>query len=133
MVGLRGYAQRDPLNEYKTEAFSLFESLLSKLREKVNRQLLYVQIQVEAPPPLELKEPDNLIATHIDPQTGENDAGGSGAPQAGERPAPAGDTVTSRQAAAIDPNDPSTWGRVSRNALCPCGSGKKYKHCHGAV
>ena len=127
-VGFRGYGQRDPLNEYKTEAFELFENLLLKLRESVTTQLMRVEV-VQRPPPLAPDEDlEGLQATHIDPLTGENEM----ADTPPERPAQAAPMRASRAAAAeIDPDDPSTWGKVQRNAKCPCGSGKKYKHCHG--
>ena len=117
-VGLRGYGQRDPLNEYKGDAFELFQALLSKLRSEVVRQLMHVQIQTGPLPPLEQTPLPAMQATHIDPLTGENEVEQAG-PLAGRcRP--------------VDPNNPKTWDRVQRNAPCPCGSGRKYKHCHGA-
>jgi preprotein translocase subunit SecA len=120
-VGLRGYGQRDPLNEYKSEAFALFEGLLAKLRNDVVRQLMNLQINLEPPP--ELVEPQSMIAHHIDPLTGEDDAGSmDGA--IGRLP---------RYDGPVDPNNPETWGKVQRNAPCPCGSGRKFKHCHGAL
>jgi len=124
IVGLRAYAQRDPLNEYRTEAFSMFEAMLSRVREQITMLLSHVQLQAEAPPP-ELEDPDSktLKGHHIDPTTGEDE----GAPQQ------AGPSQARQSAAEIDPNDPETWGRVPRNAPCPCGSGKKFKHCHGQV
>jgi preprotein translocase subunit SecA len=119
-VGLRGYAQRDPLNEYKSEAFELFEALLAKLRTDVVRQLMFIQVNVgEAPPPLD-QRPLQVQAHHINPLTGE-DEGDGGPDMAALRDMP------------VDPNDPRTWGKVQRNALCPCGSGRKFKHCHGAL
>ncbi|GAA4531414.1 preprotein translocase subunit SecA [Chelativorans composti] len=119
VIGFRGYAQRDPLNEYKSEAFELFQAMLHNLREAVTAQLARVELVRETPPP---QVPQQMEAHHIDPATGEDDASGSLLTLAA---APA--TATER-----DPNDPSTWGRVGRNEPCPCGSGKKYKHCHGA-
>ena len=117
-VGLRGYGQRDPLNEYKSEAFELFEALLAKLRADVVQQLMHVQIsQNEPPPDLEPRELPPMQATHINPLTGENEYGG-GMPEEDQ---------------PVDPNNPTTWKKVQRNAACPCGSGKKYKHCHGAL
>ncbi len=118
-VGLRGYGQRDPLNEYKSEAFELFEGLLAKLRSDVIQQVMQVQIQTGAPPPaLEPRPLPAMQASHIDPLTGEDEFASA-----------------SREAAAgpADPNNPATWNKTSRNAACPCGSGKKYKHCHGAL
>ncbi|MBR7653570.1 preprotein translocase subunit SecA [Brucella oryzae] len=122
VVGFRGYAQRDPLNEYKTEAFELFQSMLANLREVVISQLMRVEIVREAPPEPELPP---MTGRHIDGTTGENDFDEAAwsEHQHDERNVPA---------AERDPTDPRTWGKVSRNEACPCGSGKKYKHCHGA-
>ncbi|MCA0400706.1 MAG: preprotein translocase subunit SecA [Proteobacteria bacterium] len=117
VIGWRGYAQRDPLNEFKSEAFELYDKLLVSLREHVTGQLMRIEVVFEAPPQPELPE---MHASHINPQTGENEfaqLGFSAAEEIRER----------------DPNDPTTWGKVGRNELCPCGSGKKYKHCHGAL
>jgi preprotein translocase subunit SecA len=122
-VGLRGYGQRDPLNEYKSEAFTLFEALLSKLRFDVVTQLMHIQISVQPPP--ELHEPDarTLQATHINASTGENEMVQASYDPSAPRP----------RDIAVDPNNPATWGKVQRNAPCPCGSGRKFKHCHGAL
>ena len=122
VVGFRGYAQRDPLNEYKTEGFELFQALLANLREVVITQLMRVEIVREAPPEPELPP---MTGVHIDGTTGENDFDENAwaEHQQDERIIPAGER---------DPADPTTWGKVSRNESCPCGSGKKYKHCHGA-
>ncbi|NTJ44809.1 preprotein translocase subunit SecA [Agrobacterium larrymoorei] len=118
VVGFRGYAQRDPLQEYKAEAFELFQALLANLREAVTAQLMRVELVRDAPPPAELPE---MTAHHLDPITGEDDfsqaAGGASAIY-----------VPPEQR---DPSNPATWGKISRNEACPCGSGKKYKHCHG--
>ncbi|MEM6666320.1 MAG: preprotein translocase subunit SecA, partial [Pseudomonadota bacterium] len=122
VVGFRGYGQRDPLNEYKTEAFTLFEALLGNLREQVIGQLMHVEL-VQDPPTLPEADLDGLQAQHMDPITGENEMSFEGDAAVLERP----------QAAAIDPTRPETWGKVARNAPCPCGSGKKYKHCHGKL
>ncbi len=126
VIGFRGYAQRDPLNEYKTEAFELFQVMLGRLREAVSQQLMRVEI-VQRPPPL-VPEDDlaTLEETHIDPLTGQNEMSD---PDAGAAFQLARNGRTA--SAEIDPNDPSTWGKVQRNAPCPCGSGKKFKHCHG--
>ncbi|MGK2923205.1 MAG: preprotein translocase subunit SecA [Methyloceanibacter sp.] len=134
VIGLRGYGQRDPLNEYKSESFTLFEGMLSRLREAVTGQLMHVELapQDDAPP-LEGADLPPMEAHHIDPTTGEDEfaleAAGAG-PVGGGAARPA--RARKIAAAAVDPADPSTWGKVQRNALCPCGSGKKYKHCHGA-
>jgi preprotein translocase subunit SecA len=124
-VGLRGIGQRDPLNEYKSEAFELFEALLSKLRFEVVRQLMHLQINVEQPPPLEPQRPPiQMRASHINPLTGEDEMAPAGSSQF---------STTRPKDIAVDPNDPNTWGKVQRNAACPCGSGRKFKHCHGAL
>ncbi|MGY6531299.1 preprotein translocase subunit SecA [Glycocaulis sp.] len=133
VIGLRGYAQRDPLNEFKTEAFSLFESLLDNLRFETTRILSSIRVEPAAPPPSMPRQPENMQAARVDPLTGQP-VNGDGAATRPAGAAPARGTATTRAAAAtLDPNDPSTWGRVQRNAPCPCGSGKKYKHCHGAI
>jgi preprotein translocase subunit SecA len=127
-VGLRGYGQRDPLNEYKSEALELFENLLGRLRSDVIRHLMHVQVNQGSPPPQPIEERPlpRMEAHHIDPLTGEDEMADT--PQIGS------EGLRSRAAAAvIDPNDSKTWGKVSRNAACPCGSGKKYKHCHGEL
>jgi preprotein translocase subunit SecA len=127
-VGLRGYGQRDPLNEYKSEAFELFEALLSRLRFEVVRQLMHLQINVEPPPPLEQQRPPiQMRASHINPVTGEDEMAAGGL-------TPGEFIRTTRpKDVAVDPNNPETWGKVQRNSLCPCGSGRKFKHCHGAL
>ena len=124
-VGLRGYGQRDPLNEYKSEAFSLFEGLLGRMRSDVIRQLMHIQVAEEAPPLVD-PSPQQMRASHIDPLTGEEeiaDAPPSSGPRLMQRP----------RDVQVDPNNPQTWGKVQRNAPCPCGSGRKFKHCHGAL
>jgi preprotein translocase subunit SecA len=123
VIGLRGYGQRDPLNEYKAEAFSLFETMIANLREGVTAQLMRVEI-MQQPPPEEQPLP-YMEAHKIDPQTGEDEIGA----QARLVPAMAGNNGGA--AAARDPQNPASWGKVGRNENCPCGSGKKYKHCHG--
>jgi preprotein translocase subunit SecA len=135
VVGLRGYGQRDPLNEYKSESFTLFEHMLARLREAVTGQLMHVELaHQDEVPPLEGAELPPMQAHHIDPVTGEDEfaletanAGGNG-----HGAAKAARARRAAAPAAVNPADPSTWGKVQRNALCPCGSGKKYKHCHGA-
>ena len=133
-IGLRAYGQKDPLNEYKREAFNLFEDLLSGMREQVVTLLSTLQIRMEPPPmpemPAEMREvhedPTLAAALSQDPAYDPADPDGGGVATL-QRP---------RQAVAkgpADPNDPATWGKVSRNAACPCGSGKKFKHCHGRV
>ncbi|WP_416797322.1 preprotein translocase subunit SecA [Ciceribacter azotifigens] len=121
VIGFRGYAQRDPLQEYKAEAFELFQALLANLREAVTTQMMRVELVREAPPP----SVPEMEGHHIDATTGEDDfseGGAAGALLAADYVAPEN----------RDPENPSTWGKVGRNEACPCGSGKKYKHCHGA-
>jgi preprotein translocase subunit SecA len=129
VIGLRGYGQRDPLNEYKTEGFNLFEHMIERLREMVTGQLMRVEIAER--PPVELPHEEDMpemIGSHFDPFTGEDDMA--------EPDFDTGDTVLAvkprKSRAAVDPRNPATWGKVGRNDSCPCGSGKKYKHCHGA-
>jgi len=113
-ISLRAYAQRDPLNEYKAEAFALFEEMLAKLRESVVQALAQIAIRTEAPESYEL--PSRAVRRRS------------------VLVGPDGEVVSSGdENRAVDPNDPSTWGKVSRNAACPCGSGKKFKQCHGRL
>ena len=122
VIHLRGYGQRDPLNEYKTEGYTLFEAMISKLRENTTAQVMRIEIQTRPDDDM-LPDEDDLPfmqAHHIDAFTGEDDVG-------------EGMVFASADVAtALDPNRPETWGKVARNDTCPCGSGKKYKHCHGA-
>jgi len=123
MIGLRSYAQRNPLNEFKTEAFSLFERMMDNLRGEVTRQLMLIRFERAPAPP---QAPRDIQASHIDATTGRNEMDGPDREPVAPRP-------SAPRAAAVDPNRPETWGRVARNQLCPCGSGRKYKHCHGAI
>jgi preprotein translocase subunit SecA len=132
VIGWRGYAQRDPLNEYKSEALELFKGLMARWDEIVTAQLMRVEAVMEPPPPAQLPP---MHASHADPMTGEDElalaeinakiAAGQFTPRA----------LTADQNAPTErnPNDPSTWGKVGRNESCPCGSGKKFKHCHGVL
>jgi preprotein translocase subunit SecA len=119
VIHLRGYAQRDPLNEFKTEAFTLFERMLLDLRTTITRMLLKLQIgqaDEQLPKP---QMPARTYEIHQNPDTGENEMQREAPPPL----APDG----------FDRHNPSTWGKVSRNAPCPCGSGKKFKYCHGTA
>jgi preprotein translocase subunit SecA len=125
VIYLRSYGQRDPLNEYKTEAFNLFQALVTGLKEQVTGQLMRVEIKFQEPGDDLLPDEDELPdmeAFHIDATTGENDVG-EGMPLLGS---------ATKSAVKLDPKNPETWGKVARNDMCPCGSGKRYKHCHGA-
>ena len=131
VIGWRGMAQRDPLNEYKSEAFELFDALITRLREVVTSQLMRVEVAHERPAEPQLPP---MQAMHVDPLTGEDELALA---QINSRIA-AGDFTpralgATEEAPARDANDPTTWGRVGRNEACPCGSGKKYKHCHGVA
>src|SRR5689334_6970664 len=122
VIGLRGYGQRDPLNEYKAEAFALFEAMVAHLREAVTAQLMRVEV-VQSPPAEEAAQLPYMEAHKVDPATGEDEMA----------PALAPALAGNGNGAQVErnANDPSTWGKVGRNELCPCGSGKKFKHCHG--
>ncbi|MGR4864295.1 preprotein translocase subunit SecA [Caulobacter sp. LARHSG274] len=122
VIGLRGYGQRDPLNEYKTEAFSLFEKLLGDLRTNTTRWLMTVEIAYAEPEPLH--SPEGLVEVHLDPLTGENVATAGVLPE--------GLSPEQREALPVTLL-PDGWEHTSRNGPCPCGSGKKFKHCHGAL
>ena len=124
VVGFRGYAQRDPLNEYKTEGFELFQTMLVNLRQNVTAQLMRVELVREAASTPEPALPA-MEGHHIDGFTGEDDFGGGSVVAVQE-------DLRVVDPADRDPNNPKTWGKVGRNEACPCGSGKKYKHCHGA-
>ncbi|MBB46024.1 MAG: preprotein translocase subunit SecA [Rhodospirillaceae bacterium] len=120
-INLRAYAQRDPLNEYKREAFNLFDAMLINVRKVVTGALANLEIQVEQTPQsgsnndvaAEYERSDSQVEPNLDNN--------------GSRP------MVKKSRGNIDPNNPATWGKVPRNALCPCGSGKKFKHCHGKI
>ncbi|MDN5248864.1 MAG: SEC-C metal-binding domain-containing protein, partial [Alphaproteobacteria bacterium] len=119
VVGFRGYAQRDPLNEYKTEAFGLFQQLLSQLRYDAISKLLRIDIAKPTTPIIDLSQ---LRAQHA---------------ELGEELGLLESNITTLEIGGVTPQaripkDDTNWGRVGRNSPCPCGSGKKYKHCHGS-
>jgi preprotein translocase subunit SecA len=116
VIGLRGYGQRDPLQEYKSEAFSLFEAMIAHLREAVSAQLMRVEI---VPPEDQQPALPVMEAHKLDPNTGEDEMAFANA------------SLVPAATANRDPKNPASWGKVGRNEDCPCGSGKKYKHCHG--
>jgi preprotein translocase subunit SecA len=115
VIGLRGYGQRDPLQEYKSEAFALYEAMTAHLREAVTAQLMRVEIV----PPDEQPPMPAMEAHKLDPNTGEDEMAFANA------------SLVPTAAADRDPKNPATWGKIGRNEECPCGSGKRYKHCHG--
>ncbi len=133
VVGFRGYAQRDPLNEYKTESFTLFESMLNSLRQKVTQDLCRIQ-------PLTEEQQKQMIAQYLAQQAAAAAAAAAPAavaaaaepaPAPAEAPAPA--TLANTARPEFDEADPVTWGNPARNDTCPCGSGEKFKHCHGKL
>ena len=132
VVHLRAYAQKTPINEYKQEAFALFQRMLDAIREDVTRTVAQAQFQLEGPPAL--PELPDFITTHFDPFTGEDDSrdidGGTlGLVQTQLPPL----SIVRPELPDLGEN-PEHWeGQVSRNSPCPCGSGRKYKHCHGSV
>jgi preprotein translocase subunit SecA len=136
-IVLRAYGQKDPLNEYKREAFNLFERMLVAMRETVTQYLAHVQIRAEEPVP-QPAPPRDMVETRLDPALAMamQDSDEFLEPErlrATGTDGPGVSAPTRRRVSAVDPNDPQTWGRVQRNAPCPCGSGKKFKHCHGRV
>ncbi|MGI3169711.1 preprotein translocase subunit SecA [Pseudooceanicola sp. C21-150M6] len=137
VVGFRGYAQRDPLNEYKTEAFALFQSMLDGLREDVTRTLGRVRPLTEA-------EQQQQLAMMQAQMEAQRKAAEAAAEARKPKPVEPISPLNSEQEKALAPmmegadedfddSDPANWGDVGRNSPCPCGSGKKYKHCHGAL
>ena len=121
VVGFRGYAQRDPLNEYKNESFQLFEGMLDSLREDVSQKLSQIRPMSE--------EEQRAMVEQIRAQQAAAAAAAAGTVSAApEEPAQAGEAV-----AGFVEDDPTTWGNPGRNDPCPCGSGKKFKHCHGRL
>ncbi|HEX7753072.1 MAG TPA: preprotein translocase subunit SecA, partial [Novosphingobium sp.] len=143
VVFLRAYAQKTPINEYKQEAFGLFEKMLDTIREDVTRILSTSELRFQSPDEMQLPELPDFLTSHIDPfgPEGEALAGapgefafaqGQGLGQGlGHGPAPV--LGSSYAAATGGGEDPYAGMNLSRNAMCPCGSGRKYKHCHGAV
>ncbi|MBV7395075.1 preprotein translocase subunit SecA [Mameliella sediminis] len=128
VVGFRGYAQRDPLNEYKNESFQLFENMLDSLRETVTEQLSKVR-------PMSEEEQQAMIAEmrrQQEEMRRQMEQAAAAAAPAGDASAAAPGAQTSA-AEGFDENNPETWGNPGRNDLCPCGSGKKFKHCHGKL
>ena len=114
-IGLRSYGQRDPLNEYKREAFAMFSSMLSELKERVTTALSHVTVQMEA----QAQTPPLPPTQELHPTPG--------------TPALTDPVVEGFSSARVDPSRPETWGSTPRNGLCPCGSGRKYKYCHGRI
>ena len=132
VVFLRAYAQKTPINEYKQEAFGLFDSMLGAIREDVTRILAISELRM--PEPVQLPELPDFLTGHIDPLTGFDDSADNDG--SALNPALFGSLAGSPQAVASpggSAENPYANMNISRNALCPCGSGNKYKHCHGAL
>ena len=132
VVFLRAYAQKQPINEYKQEAFALFERMLTNIREDVTRTVATLQLRLEAPEPMPLPDLPDFLTTHIDPFTGEDNSADIDAGSLGV----IANTLPPLQSARPplpDGDNPYANMNISRNAPCPCGSGRKYKHCHGAI
>ncbi len=136
VVFLRAYAQKQPINEYKQEAFGLFESMLEAIREDVTRVLMTATLRMQPPPPVDLPELPDFLTGHIDPFFGTDDADGSSRATGAEailRALAASPMASAGATGAEGESDPYAGMGVSRNEPCPCGSGMKYKHCHGAA
>ncbi len=132
-IGLRAYAQKDPLNEYKREAFHMFNDMLNMLRERVTQVLAHVELEVATDEALFQQSPQQVTETRQDPAFAGEAAYAGGAEEDGEEAFALAPVMRRQAAETVNPDDPATWGRVSRNAACPCNSGRKYKHCHGKV
>ena len=127
VVGFRGYAQRDPLNEYKNESFQLFESMLDSLRTEVTQKLGQIR-------PMTEEEQQQILSQMQERQAAAQVNAAQEAEENSEAPASTAAAASGSTAVAgFDENDPSTWGTPARNDECPCGSGKKFKHCHGKL
>jgi preprotein translocase subunit SecA len=130
VIGWRGMAQRDPLNEYKSEAFDLFRALIAAWHEGVIAQMMRIEVRFERP---EQTAP-SMQMQHLDPLTGANEADlGAISEPINAAFSPATSAYEETAVADRNPEDPKTWGRIGRNEPCPCGSGKKFKHCHGVL
>jgi preprotein translocase subunit SecA len=131
-IGLRAYGQKDPLNEYKAEAFALFNSMLDELKERVTTMLGRVEMGPDAPPAADFQpQPIQYLELHPDPLSAF--AGGEADADVATLAPPVAVAAQPLRAEAVNPDDPATWHATPRNAPCPCGSGKKYKHCHGRL
>jgi len=151
-IGLRAYAQKDPLNEYKHESFDLFEKMLTALRETVTQVLCHMEISSEDANAFNDFETMEMEESRHDPAFSNSSlpALPDEIRRAGETPilsktlltipananpaeVPSGWRLCEPLGRWIDPEDVETWGKVPRNAACPCGAGKKFKHCHGKI
>ena len=131
-IGLRAYGQKDPLNEYKGEAFDMFNGMLRELDERITTILAQMEIQLTDPSEIGQTTGSETFEISQDP----NYAGHFGESEyenMNENEIASSPILLRESADIIDPEDPSTWGKVGRNSACPCESGKKFKHCHGAL
>jgi len=137
VVFLRAYAQKQPINEYKQEAFGLFERMLETIREDITRILMVSELRITPQPSEDLPELPDFLTGHVDPFTGLDDSyDGDGSERREELFGTLAGSPVAQAAgpgAALGGEDPYRGSKVSRNAPCPCGSGNKYKHCHGAL
>jgi preprotein translocase subunit SecA len=143
VVFLRAYAQKTPINEYKQEAFGLFEKMLETIREEVTRILSVSELQFTQPSDFQLPELPDFLTSHIDPLTGEDDSaqvpgaqamlGSLGQGMFASGAVGAATMADATMSGSSSASDPYAGSGISRNALCPCGSGQKYKHCHGVA
>ncbi len=131
-IGLRAYGQKDPLNEYKSEAFALFNAMLDELKHRVTMMLARVEVAPDQPMPLP-PEQQSFMEIHPEPEGGFGGEPEMALEMAGAGPSNMAVATQPMHTAEVDPNDPDTWRSVGRNAPCPCGSGRKYKHCHGRL
>ena len=134
-IGLRAYAQKDPLNEYKGEAFDMFNGMLTELDARITLILAHMELQLTDPTEIGLHSSSETFEITQDPMYAmDSDEYGEGEYESmGVNELPSSPVVVREAADVIDPDDPSTWGKIGRNSACPCGSSKKFKHCHGAV
>jgi len=135
VVFLRAYAQKQPINEYKREAFGLFERMLETIREDVTRILATAELQIASDAEMGLPELPDFMTSHIDPFTGldDSDDGDGSAGREAMFGVLAGSPFAEVGPGGASTDNPYADLGLSRNATCPCGSGKKYKHCHGAI
>jgi len=135
VIWMRGIAQKQPINEYKQEAFGLFETMLENLREEVTKLLYKSQLRINHPEPRALPDLPDFLTGHIDPLTGRDDSrdrdGSHRNPELFGSLAGSPRAASGSGGAATD--NAYAWRNISRNAPCPCGSGNKYKHCHGSA
>ncbi len=130
-IGLRAYGQKDPLREYKSEAFALFNAMLDELKERVTGMLTRVELAPDRPPEPDFQPPrQRFTELHPEPVPAYSNGADTDVATLARPMAVAAQPL---RAEAVDPTDPATWRNTPRNAPCPCGSGKKYKHCHGRL